>query len=92
MVNAHLSIVPQQGESEQRRRSAQPEQQVQPEGQRLQPDAPPDHPHPVVDQAQQHPQQRPLPKDGRLGRNVGGHGQRSSRDRKPPRPPPASSS
>ncbi len=92
MVNAHLPVVRQQGEREQPHRGTQPEQQVQQKSQRGQPQAPAQGAHPVVDQAQQNPQQEPLPKDRRLAQNVHVHGQRSSRARKPPRPPAASSS
>ena len=92
MVNAHLAVVPQQGEGKQGRHRPQPEQQIQHKGQRRQADAPAQGAHPVVDQAQQNPQQEPLPKDRRLAQNIHVHGQRSSRARKPPRPPAASSS
>ena len=92
VVDAHLSVVPQQGQGEQPRRGRQPEQQVQQKGQRGQPKAPAQGAHSVIDQAQQNPQQAPLPKDRRLAQNIHMHGQRSSRARKPPRPPAASSS
>ena len=92
MINAHLPVVGQQGEGKQPRRGPQPEQQVQQKGQRGQPKAPAQGAHSVIDQAQQNPQQAPLPKDRRLAQNIHMHGQRSSRARKPPRPPAASSS
>lgn len=90
--DAHLSVAAQQGESEQGRRRPQPEQQVQQEGQRRHVPAPAQSAHPVVHQAQRRPQQEALPEDQRLARNIYVHGQRSSRDRKPPRLPPPSSS
>ena len=92
MVNAHLPVVPQEGEGEQRRHRPQPEQQVQHEGQGGQADAPAQGAHPVVHQAQQRPEHEPLPKHRRLGRHIHIHGQRSSRARNPPRAPPPSSS
>ena len=92
MINAHLPVVGQQGEGKQPGRVPQPEQQVQQKGQRGQPKAPAQGAHSVIDQAQQNPQQAPLPKDRRLAQNIHMHGQRSSRARKPPRPPAASSS
>ena len=93
MKNAHLAVVPQEGEGKQRRRRPQPEQQIQHEGQGGQADAPAQGAHPVVHQAQQRPDQEPLPEHGRLGRHVQLiHTQRSSRDRNPPREPPTSSS
>lgn len=91
MVDAHLPVVPREGEGKQRRDGPQPEQQVQREGQPAQSHTPAQRPHPVVNQPQQHTQQQPLPKNGRLGRNVHIHGQRSSREKNPPRPPPSSS-
>lgn len=91
MVNAHLPVVPQQGKGEQRRDGPQPEQQVQREGQPAQADAAPQRPHSIVNQPQQHAQQQPLSKNGRLGRDLHIHGQRSSREKNPPRPPPSSS-
>lgn len=90
--NAHLAVVAEQGQGEQRRRRAQPEQQIQQEGQRRQIQAPAQGAHPVVDQAQRRPQQEPLAEDQRLAHDVYVHDQRSSRARKPPRLPPASSS
>lgn len=90
--NAHLPVVAEQGEGEQGRRRTQPEQQVQQEGQRGQLQAPAQGAHPVVDQAQRHPQQKALPEDQRLAHHVYVHRQRSSRARKPPRLPPPSSS
>lgn len=92
MVDAHLPVVPQKGEQEQRRRGGQPEQQVQSEGQPPEAEAPPEGAHPVVEQAKQRPQQKALPEDDRLPCDVYVHGQRSSREKKPPRPPPTSSS
>ena len=74
MVDAHLSVLPQQGEGKQPRRRSQPEQQVQQEGQPGQPEAPAQGTHPVIDQAQKGPQQKPLPKDRRLARDVDVHG------------------
>ena len=92
MVNAHLPVVPQEGEGEQRRRRAQPEHHIQHKGQRPQADTPPHRPHPVVNEAQRRPQEKALPKDRRLDRNIDVHTQRSRRERKPPRLPPPSSS
>ena len=92
VVDAHPPVVGQQGEGEQPRRGPQPEQHVQRKGQRSQPQAPAQGAHPVVDQAQQRPQRDALPKHRRLAQDVHVHGQRSSRARKPPRPPAASSS
>ena len=92
MVDAHLPIVPQKGEQEQRRRGGQPEQQVQPEGQPAKAQTPPERAHPVIEQAQQRPKQESLPEDDRLAQHVYMHGQRSSREKKPPRFPPPSSS
>ena len=92
VIDAHLPVVPKQGEGEQSRHSPQPEQQVQQENQRGQPQAPAQGAHSVIDQTQQHSQQDSLPKDRRLAQNVHVHGQRSSRARKPPRPPAVSSS
>lgn len=91
MVNAHLAVVPQKGEQEQRRRDPQPEQQVQHKGQPPQPEAPSDSAHPVVNQTQRGPQQKALPEDGRLAHDVHVHDQRKSREKKPPRLPPSSS-
>ena len=90
--NAHLSVVPQQGEGEQGRRRADPEQQVQQEGQRGQLQAPAQGAHPVVNQAQGRPQQESLPENQRLVQDIYIHRQRSSRARKPPRFEPPSSS
>ena len=70
MVNAHLAAVPEQGEREQRRHRPQPEQDVQHEGQRPQPDAPAQGAHSVVHQPKQSPQQDALPENLRLGRDV----------------------
>ena len=91
MVDAYLPVVPQEGEQEQRRRGPQPEQQVQPERQPPQAEAPADGPHPIVDQAQRSPQQEALPKRRRLAHHVYMHGQRRSREKNPPRPLPSSS-
>ncbi len=49
MVQMHLAAVPQQGEGEQGRHRRQPEQQIQHEGQRGQPDAPAQGAHPIVE-------------------------------------------
>ena len=92
MVNTNLSAVPQEGQGEQRRHNPQPKQQIQHESQDSQADAPAQGAHPIVHQAQQRPQQDPLPENSRLGRDIHVHGQRSSRDRNPPRTPPPSSS
>lgn len=91
MVDAHLPVVPQQSKGKQRRDGPQPEQQVQREGKPAQADAAPQRPHPIVNQPQQHAQQQPLPKNSRLGRDLHIHGQRSSREKNPPRLPPSSS-
>ena len=91
MVDAHLSVIPQEGEGEQRRGRPQPEQQIQHKGQPPQPEAPPDSAHPVVNQAQRGPQQKALPEDDRLAHDVHVHDQRKSREKKPPRLPPSSS-
>ena len=74
MVDAHLPVLPQQGEGEQPRRRPQPEQQIQQEGQGGGAQAPAQSAHPVIDQAQKRPQQKPLPKDRRLARDVDVHG------------------
>ena len=92
MVDAHLPVVPQEGEGKQRRHRAQPEQQVQRDRQRPQANVPAHRPHPVVDQAQRRPQQEALAKNGRQDRDVYVHTQRSRREKKPPRLPPPSSS
>lgn len=91
MVDAHAPVVPQQGEGEQGGGDAQPEQQVQQKGQPGQLQAPAQGAHPVVDEAQRGPQQKGQPKDLRLVRHVHIHGQRSRREKKPPRPAPSSS-
>lgn len=91
MVDAHLPIVPQEGKEEQRCRNPQPKQQVQDKGKPPQADAAAERAHHVVNQAQQRPQQEPLPENHRLARDVYVHGQRRSREKKPPRPPPSSS-
>ena len=92
MVYVHLPAVPKQGECEQRPHRPQPEQHVQHKSQGGQPDAPTQGAHPVVHQPQQRPKGQPLPEHRRLGGHIHIHSQRSSRDRKPPRAPPASSS
>jgi len=74
VVDAHLSVVPQKGEGEQPRRGPQPEQQIQQEGKPPQLQAPAQGAHPVVDEAQQRPQQEPLPKDRRLAQHIDVHG------------------
>ena len=74
MVYVHLAAVPQQGEGEQGRRRPQPEQQIQREGQRRQPDAPAQDAHPIVEQAQRRPQQEPLAEYHRLARDIDVHG------------------
>ena len=74
VVDAHLAVLPQQGEGEQPRRGPQPEQQIQREGQAGHLQAPAQGAHPVIGQAQQRPQQDPLPKDRRLARHVDAHG------------------
>ena len=91
VVDAHLSVVPQEGEGEQGRRRPQPEQQVQQEGQPGQLQAAAQGAHPIVDKAQRRPQQEAQAKDRRLARDVHVHGQRSRRARKPPRSRPSSS-
>ncbi len=73
VVDAHLSVVRQQGEGEQPRRGPQPEQQVQQEGQADQLQGPAQGAHPVVDEAQQRPQQEALPEDHRLAQYVDVH-------------------
>lgn len=92
VIDAHLPVVLQQGEGEEGRDHPQPEQQVEPEGQPAQLQGPAHRAHPVVGQPQQRPQQKALPRYRRLGDHVRGHGQRSSRARKPPRLPEPSSS
>ena len=74
VVDAHLSVVPQQGQGEQPRRGRQPEQQVQQKGQAGQLQAPAQGAHPVIDEAQQRPQQESLPEHRRLAQNVDMHG------------------
>lgn len=74
VVNADLSVVSEQGECEQPRRGAHPEQQVQQKGQPGQFPIPAQGAHPVVDQAQRRPQQEALTENGRLVQNVRGHG------------------
>lgn len=56
VINADLPVVPEQGEGEQPRRRAQPEQQVQQKGQPGQLPIPAQGAHAVVDQAQHRPQ------------------------------------
>ena len=70
VVNAHLPVVRQQGEGEQPCRGPQPEQQVQQESQPTQLEGPAQGAHPVVDEAQQRPQQEALPEDHRLAQYV----------------------
>ena len=70
MEDAHLTVAAEQGEGEQRRRRPQPEQQVQQEGQAGQLQAPAQGAHPVVDEAQQRPQQEALAEDHRLAQFV----------------------
>lgn len=91
VIDAHLPVVPQEGEGEQAGRAPQPEQQVQHEGQGAQPQAPAQGAHPVVNEAQQRPQQEALTENGGLAYDVYVHGQRSSREKKPIRPAPSSS-
>ena len=70
MVQMHLAAVPQQGEGEQGRHRRQPEQQIQHEGQRGQPDAPAQGAHPIVEQAQQRSKGQSLPEYRRLDPDV----------------------
>lgn len=91
MVDAHLSVVPQEGEGEQGRGGPQPEQQIQQEGQPGQLQAPAQGARPIVDKAQRRPQQEAQAKDHRLVRDVYVHGQRSRRAKNPPRSRPSSS-
>ncbi len=84
MEDANPAVVPGQGEQEQGRRGAQPEQQVQRKGEDAFLPRAPQGAHPVVDQPQQRPQQEPLAEYGGLARDVHVHAQRSSRERKPP--------
>ena len=91
VVDAHLPVVPQEGEGEQRRRRAQPEQQVQDKGQPGQPQGAAQGAHPVVKEAQGGAQLKALGKDRRLTDGVYVHAQRSSREKNPPRLPPSSS-
>jgi len=73
MVDAHLPVVPQQGEGKQPRRGPQPEQQVQQERKPPQLQAPAQGAHPVVDEAQQRPQQEALPENRRLAQHIDVH-------------------
>lgn len=91
MVKAHPPVVPQQGKGKQGGGDAQPEQEVQQEGQPGQLQTPAQSAHPVVDQAQGRPQQESQPENRRLVRHVHIHTQRSRREKKPPRPAPSSS-
>lgn len=91
MVDANLSVVPQEGEGEQGRGRPQPEQQIQQEGQPGQLQAPAQGAHSIVDKAQRRPQQEAQAKDHRLARDVYVHGQRNRRERNPPRSLPSSS-
>ena len=91
MIDADLPVVPQEGEGEQGGRRPQPEQQIQQKGQPGQLQAPAQGAHPVVDKTQSRPQQKAQAKDHRLPRDVYVHGQRSRRERNPPRPLPLSS-
>mgnify|MGYP006980028949 CR=1 FL=1 len=92
VIDANLSVVPEQGEGEQGAGYPQPKQQVQPECQPAQAQTPAQSAHSVIDKAQRRPQKETLPKDDGLGHDIHVHGQRSSRARKPPRFPPPSSS
>lgn len=74
VVDAHLAVVPQQGQGEQRPRGPQPEQKVQQKGQRPQLQVPAQGAHPVVDKAQQQAQQKALPRCGGLAQNIDVHG------------------
>lgn len=91
MVDADLSVVPQEGEGEQGRRGPQPKQQIQQEGQPDQFQAPAQDARSIVDKAQRRPQQEAQAKDHRLARDVNVHGQRNRRERNPPRSLPSSS-
>ena len=91
MEDAHPAVIPQQGEGKQGGGNAQPEQQIQQEGQPGQLQAPAQGAHPIVDKTQSRPQQKAQAKDHRLPRDVYVHGQRSRRERNPPRPLPSSS-
>ena len=73
MVNAHLAVVPQQREGKQGHHRSQPEQQIQHKGQRRQADAPAQGAHPVVEQTQRRPQQKPLAEDQPLARDIDVH-------------------
>ena len=88
-----LPVSPGQGKQEQRGGSPQPEQQVQGEGQPAFGKLPAQRPEHIVHQAQRPARQYRLPKGRRLSQSVYAHGlQRSSRAKKPPRPPVWSSS
>lgn len=91
MEDANLPVVPQEGEGEQGRRRPQPEQQIQQERKPCQLQAPAQGTHSIVDKAQRRPQQEAQAKDRRLTRDVYVHGQRSRREKNPPRPLPSSS-
>ena len=70
MVDAHLAVVPQEGEGKQRRRRPQPEQHVQHESQDFPSDAPAQGSHGVIHQPKQRPQQDALPEYTRLGGHI----------------------
>lgn len=70
MVDAHLAVIPQQGEGKQRRHRPQPEYHVQHKGQDGQADAPAQGAHPIVHQAQQRPKSQSLSEHRRLDSDV----------------------
>lgn len=91
MIDAHLPALPEHRQQEQRGGDAHPEQQVQQKGQPAQTQAVADGPQQIVKQAQRTAQQHSLAEHRRLAQHVHMHGQRSSREKNPPRVPPSSS-
>ena len=91
VVDAHLPVIPQEGEGEQGRSRRQPKQQIQQESQPDQLQVPAQSAHSIVDKAQRRPQQESLAKDQRLTRDVYVHDQRNRRESSPPRSLPSSS-
>jgi len=86
MVKAHLAVPPQEGEQKQGGNHDQPEGQIQHKGQPPPPDAAAKRPHQVIYQPQNDAHHDPLSYQRPLGQHICGHGQRSSRAKKPPFP------
>lgn len=91
MVNAHLPVLPQHRQQEQRGDHAQPKHQVQQKGQPTAARAVPDGPHQVIERPQRPAQENPLAEHRRLAQHIHMHGQRSRREKNPPRLPASSS-